>query len=458
MKIINIGYDKLMDKKIYKLKFDAKEIPKMQLFNSEDVIVGNPNSNIAIGFIYTWKEDKAPDEIRNFFNRVSNYAYITGFWKTTNGARYVFSNILANPNVNKLLLFVFDCKDNGHLLVDALINFWKNGVDDNGIIIGSKAPNPRFEQVPPDAIKRIRKQSDLVVLRNIRDLSDAEKVVKMLFQEPENAFNIPDDVEFYSNYIDKKVINRSMKIGKLYDDGARFKEPYVLDLSKSAKKVEFIEKYSGLPLGQTVYADNLEDALEMITAFVYKKGQMFRDQRGVITMESRSFNVTIKNPLEKIPKGFSEEYISKYTKEFMHGETSMKGAKEFAYTYHERIFKKWGNQVKRAINVLKQNKYTRRCMISLWDPKEDLESQSPPCLNFIWLVIRNNLLEIHIVYRSHHLSTITKEGKLMEGEGAFVPNLYALGTLQEYIAKELKIKKGPLALTDFSAHLYMSNV
>ena len=174
-----------------------------------------------------------------------------------------------------------------------------------------------------------------------------------MIEWPEESTDVPDWAEFHSLVI---------RNNKLYDDGARFDEPYELDLSTTAKKVEFIEKYSKLPLGQTVHADNLEDALEMVTAFVYEKGDMFKDQRGVITMESRSFSVTIKDVLEKVPKHFSKEYIKKYVDEFMKGVGE--GLDEFAYTYHDRIFRKWGNQVEKSIGILKKNPNTRRCMIS----------------------------------------------------------------------------------------------
>ncbi len=446
MKSCRYGYDSIQKKDLYKIQYTAKDIPARQLFNSDDVIIGNPSSNIAIGFVYTWKEDRPPLPIREFFQRVSNYAYITGLWKTTNGARYVFANILGNPNVNKLILFVFDHKDNGHLLVNAVVNFWKNGVDKDGIIVGCRAPNPRFEQVPGDALDRVRKQADLVVMRFVKDLDRAEKLIRLMFQEPENASSVPSDAEFYS----------TIGLKQLYDDGARFDKPYLLDLSAGAKSVSFIQKYSELPLGQTVHADNLQDALEMITAFVYKNGEMLKDQRGVITMESRSFAVTIRDPLEIIPHGFSDSYIKKYVAEFMEGVGG--SLDEFAYTYHERLFKHWGNQVERAVKVLKKNPNTRRCMLSLWDPSSDLEQSNPPCLDFIWLVVRDKKLEMHVVYRSHHLATITKNGRLMEGEGAFVPNLYALGTLHKQISEKINHERGPIVLTDFSGHLYMSNV
>jgi thymidylate synthase/tetrahydromethanopterin S-methyltransferase subunit A len=454
MKIIHIGYDQFQKKDIIKLEYRPDEHPHLQLFRKGDVIAGNPLSNIAIAFIYTWKEDKPPKEILEFFNQVSNYAAITGFWKTTNGARYVFANILSNPNINKLLVFVFDQKDNGHRLVDALTNFWKNGISKEGIIIGSKAGNPKFEGLPIDALATIKDQCDLLIMPSImpEGFEQAENLVSSLYQEPENAKDLNDfpGVELYSTHED---IAKNMK---LYDDGARFNEPYIVNLTSSSEKPIFTKKEIAKVLGQSVQAENLEDALLIIAAFVYEHGEWTKDQRGITTVESRSFTIIIMDPLAKIPEGFSDEYLKKYVDEFLNGKSE--GKDEFAYTYHERIFKHWGNQVEHMVETLKKNPNTRRAMISLWDQNIDIGNSNPPCLDFIWAVIRDSKLEFHVVYRSHHLATISKDGRLMKGEGAFVPNLYAIATLQEDMAKKLGLKRGPIALTDFSGHLYVSEV
>lgn len=441
MKRCRIGYDPIQEKDIYKLQYTAKDLPVRQYFNSADVISGNPGSSVAIGFVYTWMDDSAPREIRELFQRLSNYAYLTGFWKTTNGARYVFANILANPNVNKLVIFVFGQKDNGHLLVNALTNFWQNGVGEDGLINGCRSPNPKFEQVPNHALERLRKQADLVVVRNITDLKRPEQIVKMMFQEPENAASVPDDCELYS----------AAGLSKLYDDGARFDQPYHLDLFDTAKIVHYSKKELKLPLGNTIYADSLQDALEAISAFVFEKGTRIRDQRGNVTAECRSLSVAIKDPCASVPEGYSSRFLEKYADEFLKGDA----AEDFSYTYHDRIFRRWGDQRKRAITLLKSNPNTRRCLISLWDPEKDMESKSPPCLDFIWLVVRQDRLEMHAVYRSHHLATVSEKGSLMPGEGAFVPNMYALSKLHESIAYAVGIEKGHLVLTDLSGHLYI---
>jgi len=64
-------------------------------------------------------------------------------------------------------------------------------------------------------------------------------------------------------------------------------------------------------------------------------------------------------------------------------------------------------------------------------------------------------LECHVTYRSHHLATVDKEGRIVVGEGAFVPNLYAIAYLHRHISEKTDYKEGPLTLIDFSGHLYV---
>lgn len=443
-----IGHDPYQDKDIKKIQFSADELPKVQLFNSSDVIYGNPSSNVAIAFVYTWKTDSAPDDIRDTFIKVSNYAALTGFWRTTNGTKYVFANILANPNINKLLVLVFGQRDNGHLLVDALSNYWQYGTRSDGIIINSNAPNPKFEQLSIAALERVRQQCDLVIARNLHN--DAAKIlplVSALIQEPGNAVDAKSlGVEFFSTTI---------KNNKLYDDGARFEQPMEVDLLGGAKNVVYEERELLPAIGQGIQAKNLADALNQAASFVFRNGTMFRDQRGILNVECRSLSITVVDALALIPEGFSKEYIDKYTDEFMHG---TKGESEFTYTYHERIFEKWGNQVEKVIALLKKHPSTRRATISLWDSAHDVDNDSSPCLDFLWFVSRDNQIELHALYRSHHLATVTKEGKVLGGEGAFVPNVHALATLQEHVAKAIGMKRGPLVVNDLSGHLYVSEV
>jgi thymidylate synthase/tetrahydromethanopterin S-methyltransferase subunit A len=438
MKKVSIGKD-VDGKDIFKLK--GFNVTKINVFNSSDVIIGNPMSNVAIAFVYTWKLDQPPKQIKDFFLKISNYSYITGLWRTTNGAKYVFSNLLANPNVNKLVVCIFEGEDNGHMLVDALRCFWKNGISNDGSIINSKASNPFFQGMSKDALERLKKQIDLVVIPNAT-IKKVEETVNACIQEPINKVSI-QGVE---------VIPSSAN--ELYDDGARFDSPYIIK-NKNVSSNEF----EGLPesqvistIGLSITADNLDDALKKIVKQVLDKGSILKDQRNITIREERSLSVVIKKPLEKIPEGYSIKYLEKYKDEFMDGVSDVN---EFVYTYHDRIFKRWGNQPEKIINLLKLYPDTRRAMISLWDPSVDLGSQTPPCLSFLWFCMRSNMLECHVVYRSHHITTVDKKSKIISGEGAFVPNIYAIHHLHKMIAEKTKLKIGPLILTDFSGHSYV---
>jgi len=454
MEIITIDKDDLQKKKVKKLIFGRDELPKTQLFNSEDVISGNPGSNIAIGFIYTWKEDSPPPEILSLFQRLSNYAALTGLWRTTNGGRYVFSNILANPNINKLVLLVFGAIDNGHLLVHTAENLWKYGCDSDGIVKNCKAANPKFEQVTQEGLERIRKQADLITVRKIKhDFDRIEKLIRALIQEPKNA--IPTS-EF--NDLTLKFISNIPELAKaevLYDDGARFESPLHIDLTSSARKVEFVEQLLIPSIGGSIHAKNLEEGLKQVASFVYTNGSASVDMRKLKMIECRSLSITILDPLEKIPEDFSKAYIDQYVEEFMRGVNT---ESEFTYNYHERIFRRWGDQVSKAICLLKDNPNTRRAVISLWDQSLDIDSTTPPCLDMIWLCVRDRKLELHATYRSHHLATVTQAGKLMKGEGAFVPNAYALGVLQKHVADILDRDCGPLVINDGSGHIHITEV
>ncbi|MFT4297772.1 MAG: thymidylate synthase [Candidatus Woesearchaeota archaeon] len=435
---VSIGKD-INGKELFKVKdIDNNSVT---FFNSSDVILGNPLSNVTVAFIYTWKFDIPPKQISDLLIKISNYSYIAGYWRTTNGAKYVFSNLLLNPNVNKLVVCVFDSDDNGHNLVDALRCFWKNGISKDGSIIDSKASNPFFQGIPKQALERLKQQIDLVLIPYASE-SKIEEVLNACIQEPKNK-KVISNIE---------VIPASSKA--LYDDGARFDEPYNIKINNvSVDEFECLEKSQIIStLGLSITSENIDSALKKIVKQVLDKGSILKDQRKITIREERSLCVVIKNPLDKIPSDYSIKYLEKYKDEFMKGSLNNN---DFVYTYHDRIFKKWGNQPKKIIELLKKHPDTRRALISLWDPNYDLGSETPPCLNFLWFCVRSSILECHVVYRSHHIATVDKKTNIVPGEGAFVPNLYAISHLHKMIADEAGFQTGPLILTDFSGHIYV---
>ena len=284
MKIETIDYDNIQKKDVVKLIYNKKDLPKLQLFSSNDVIIGNPLSNIAVIFIYSWENPIPSKDVSSFFQKVSNYAAITGYWRTTNGGKYAFANLLSNPNINKLVAVCFD-KDNSHYLLDSLRCLWKYGIDKKGMIKKSKASNPKFEQVPNEALDRATKQMDLVILKKV-DKNKVENTIRACYQEPKNAVTIPKYAEFYSK----------LKINKLYDDGARFTKPYTLDLSKGSMKSLDI-KYSLDPsIGFSLYVETEKEALNNLISYMFDHGYCLKQDKKTKTMECRNLSITISNP------------------------------------------------------------------------------------------------------------------------------------------------------------------
>jgi len=242
-----------------------------------------------------------------------------------------------------------------------------------------------------------------------------------------------------------------VKNGKLYDDGCRFNAPLSTN-SKARRVTAYQMRESPKGVGGSLRSESLKDAFEDAVSFISEHGSEVLDQRGILTKECRSLTIVMSDPLKELPEGFSKDYLERYAEDFMKGVSS----EGFSYTYHSRIFEKWGDQLGKALRSLRNDPNTRRAIISLWDPSSDISDSSPPCLNFIWAAVREGSLEIHALYRSHHIATVTRGGEILAGDGAFVPNIYALAALQSKMCEDLSLKRGSLAVTDFSSHLYIS--
>lgn len=77
----------------------------------------------------------------------------------------------------------------------------------------------------------------------------------------------------------------------------------------------------------------------------------------------------------------------------------------FNAPYGERIRRDWGDQLKIAVNKLKENDKTRQAVIQIWHPVKDNQSgfRDYACNNVSYLLIRNSTLEWTQVMRSNDL-------------------------------------------------------
>ncbi len=99
-------------------------------------------------------------------------AAICGPCKTENlGVEKVVANLISNSNLRFLL--VCGAESKGHLPGDSIIALHRNGIDDEGRIVGSKGAIPFIENLSKEAIDRFQRQ--VVVIDKI-GLVDEEKI------------------------------------------------------------------------------------------------------------------------------------------------------------------------------------------------------------------------------------------------------------------------------------------
>ncbi|RLI69999.1 hypothetical protein DRO97_11305, partial [Archaeoglobales archaeon] len=127
-----------------------------------------------------------------------------------------------------------------------------------------------------------------------------------------------------------------------------------------------------------------------------------------------------------------------------------------SYTYGDRLTNYYGlNQLKIAIKAIKkaikENRQTRRLVLSLVDPKVDLsentEKIETPCFTQYWIFNRKEndrwLLHATMFLRSH------------DALRAFPANAYAGSKVLEYLAKKTSCEVGTLTMYFGSCHVYM---
>ncbi|HKB85386.1 MAG TPA: thymidylate synthase [Ignavibacteriaceae bacterium] len=133
------------------------------------------------------------------------------------------------------------------------------------------------------------------------------------------------------------------------------------------------------------------------------------------------------------------------------------GNLETAYGYYWRKFPsaqknkegKWEvhevDQIKYVIDQLKKNPYSRRLVVSAWEPGNATTSKLPPCHYSFAFNVSDGKLNCHLTQRS---------GDIALG----IPfNLAAYAMLTQIIAQETNLDLGYFAHTIIDAHIYVAD-
>ncbi len=132
--------------------------------------LGDPRSSVAVVTLAS-----------NFYPRG---AAISGPCKTENlGLEKIVANVISNSNIRVLILCGAESK--GHLPGNTLLALHKNGIDENGRIIGSKGAIPFIQNLSREAIERFNRQVELVDRIGLEDIEEIERLVSQYNHQAE---------------------------------------------------------------------------------------------------------------------------------------------------------------------------------------------------------------------------------------------------------------------------------
>ena len=127
-----------------------------------DYHVGNPNAGVAV---VTLASPLFPQG-----------SAICGQCKTENlGVEKIVANVISNCNIRFLILCGVESK--GHLPGNTILALHRNGIDEQGRIIGSNGAIPFIQNLPPEAVARFQQQVELIDCIGLEDIMQIEKQI-----------------------------------------------------------------------------------------------------------------------------------------------------------------------------------------------------------------------------------------------------------------------------------------
>ncbi|MFH1575833.1 MAG: thymidylate synthase [Candidatus Nealsonbacteria bacterium] len=358
------------------------------LFFNKSLLLGNPQSSVGICTLWSKTESIAQSLPKDKYNLIGNLY-------TADGISYLIKNILANPVITHLIVCGQDFFKSG----EALINFFKNGVDQDRKIINSNAY--LHSNIPMEAAELVRKNIEIIDLRGKEgELPNILNNFSALAERFADPLVLPDETE-------KQELLTSEIMGFRAEGGISEVWLKILDLVMKFGEIKASE--------HELKQKEALDILSVINDF----------------------------SLEQF-LGLKEEDVQRYTDLFF-SETTPHGVE---YTYGERLFRfaleniPVLNQIDKVVARLKKSPYSRRIVAGLWNPITDADSSNPPCLTQITWNVKNGKIYQTCIFRSHDLF------------GAYLLNAFALRKLQEKISGEVGLEPGSLIILSQSAHIY----
>jgi thymidylate synthase (methanogen type) len=176
----------------------------------------------------------------------------------------------------------------------------------------------------------------------------------------------------------------------------------------------------------------------------------YKDSECLVPTERGAGAIEIDNVVLKIANPMAEKRISNLCPHQEYAETYSKQL--FDQSYHFQVYsritqlrvgtRKKINQHESIVSKLRDAWYSRRGIITIWTPSEDLNSEHPPCVCLLQYYIRGNKLCLTSFYRSND-AWLCAPGDMI-----------AITNMQKEVAEMLEISPGPYTHFAVSYHIY----
>jgi thymidylate synthase len=185
---------------------------------------------------------------------------------------------------------------------------------------------------------------------------------------------------------------------------------------------------------------------------ILEKGWVLKTEDNEATIEFEEVALQVDTPLAgpsvSPHSRFQQKFVEQYAHDLLEGSKA-----SFEYDYHGRLFS-WGeglkhdgqdvhiNQIDYIVEKLRDSQVSRRAIAITWNPVIDEQLDDCPCLQLIQCVVRNDFLDMRVIFRSNDMLT------------AAGSNMYALVQLQKYIANQLEVLCGTYTHISLVPHIY----
>lgn len=415
------------------------------IYYKDRLFIANPRSNIAIITLWTPMETILSKLDQNMF-------CVGGQLYSKRGINYVIRNILANPIIDTIII----CGSNLSGSAESLINFVEKGIDKENNVIGVEK-STIDKEIDREYLEKFRKNIKIV---NLAGEIRPDFIQKVLYD-----YHTQKGSKSY--WCEPKIFSESEKI--------------------ELKLEKFPSEKSTYLIRSGYIKDAWVQALQKIMKFGSKKGMIKVGEvkelvNLIIVVEEENpnkpdipdwFNFD-KNDLKLYYKNFFSKEIS--SEDYNYGQRmfshplgipindykSLNNSKT-AYTFKERYpyYDELGcftlNQIEEVYLKLKNYKYDRGAIVSIWNPWIDnlnkgwqsdekvQKAGNVPCLTQIQFAYRDHVLHMTAYFRSNDIFN------------AWPRNAFALRKLQFDIAKKLDMKPGFLTTISSLAQIYEAN-